>query len=138
MSASDPTPDQPTVGVPAPEVVAADVAAVDAGTTEDAVPQPEREPVEVRSEEPVVVERSVRFGRILIVSIGIGIVLGAVITMMFPIAQDADYTLGQAVGFFALIGGIIGLTLGAVLSLVLSAAARRRRVSATAVHTDVQ
>ncbi|MEB4614523.1 hypothetical protein [Leucobacter sp. M11] len=134
MSASEPTPDVAAADVPAPEAVTPEVVVEGA----EAVEAPAHEPVEVRTEEPVVVERSVRYGRILTVSIAIGIILGAVITTMFPIAQDANYTLGQAVGFFALIGGVIGLTLGAILCLVLSAAARRRRVSARAVHTDVQ
>lgn len=100
---------------------------------------PEAEIVEV-DHAPVEVElqRSVRIGRIIVVAIALGIVLGALASLFFPVAQDAEYELGQVTGLTAVVGGAIGLGVGAILSLLLGIVARRKRGAAIAVQTDVK
>ena len=77
----------------------------------------------------VELQRSVRYARILIGGAVLGGLVAALVTLLFPIEEGALYTMGQVVGFMLLVGGIIGLALGAILSLVLTVIARRRRGS---------
>lgn len=73
----------------------------------------------------VELQRSVRYGRLLIVGAIIGGIFGALATTLFPIAEGSFYSLGQIAGFMLLVGAIIGLTIGGILSLVLTLVARR-------------
>lgn len=98
----------------------------------------EREPVVTVREREVTIQRSVRYGRILIVGAALGAFLAMLASVLFPIAEDAEYTLGQVVGFMALIGAAIGLALAGVLSLILGAASKRRRGTGVAIQSDVQ
>lgn len=90
--------------------------------------------------EPVQVElrRSVRYGRIIIGAVVLGIVAGAVISMFFPVVEGANYELGQVAGLMAVVGGAIGLVVGALLALLLGLIAGRKRGAALAVQTDVR
>lgn len=99
----------------------------------------EREPVEV-AHEPVQVgiERSVRFGRIIITGTVLGAVLLTVVSILFPVVQGADYTRWQAAGLSLVYGGAIGLTLSASLALLLAAIAKRNTGKAIAQQTDVR
>lgn len=99
----------------------------------DAEPEAvEHAPVEVE------LQRSVRYARVLIGATVIGVILGAVVSLFFPVAEDADYTLGQVAGLSAVIGGVIGLAVGAILALLLGIIAKRSRGAALAVQTDVR
>ena len=102
--------------------------------------RPPHDAAEPAAETPreVSLQRSVRYGRILIVAALLGAVLGAVACLLFPIAEDAEYTMGQVVGFMVLIGGAIGLAVGGILSLVLGAVARRQRGTGVAIQEDVR
>lgn len=82
--------------------------------------------------------RSVRFGRILVVFSVLGGVLAALACVFFPVNPEQHYTLGQIMGFSAIIGAAIGLCIGALVSLMLGAAAKRRRGTAVAIQSDVQ
>lgn len=97
------------------------------------------EPVEIQHA-PIEVglQRSVRFGRILIVGAGLGAILGIIASLFFPVVEGANYELGQIAGLMAVVGAVIGLALGGVLSLVLSVVARRQKGAAIAVQTDVR
>lgn len=90
--------------------------------------------------QPVEVElqRSVRYGRIITSTIVIGIVVGIVASLFFPVLEGANYELGQVAGLMAVVGGAIGLVVGALLSLLLGLIANRKRGSAIAVQTDVR
>ena len=90
--------------------------------------------------EPVQVElrRSVRYGRIIIGAVAIGIIAGAVISLFFPVVEGANYELGQVAGLMAVVGGAVGLVIGALLSLLLGVIAGRKRGAALAVQTDVR
>lgn len=90
--------------------------------------------------QPVQVElrRSVRYGRIIIGAVVLGIVVGAVVSLFFPVPEGANYELGQVAGLMAVVGGAIGLVVGALLSLLLGAIAGRKRGAALAVQTDVR
>ncbi|MCA0380146.1 MAG: hypothetical protein LCH36_12050 [Actinobacteria bacterium] len=90
--------------------------------------------------EPVQVElrRTVRYGRIIIGAIALGVVLGAVVSLFFPVVEGANYELGQVAGLMAVVGGAIGLVVGALLSLLLGVIAGRKRGAAIAVQTDVR
>lgn len=103
-------------------------------------PQEEAETIVENVHEPVQVElrRTVRHGRIIVGATVIGIVLGAVISLFFPVLEGANYELGQVVGLMAVVGGAIGLVIGALLSLLLGVIAGRKRGAAIAVQTDVR
>lgn len=105
-------------------------------TNEEATP----EGVAEHAHEPVEVElrRSVRYGRIITSAVVLGIVLGVIVSLFFPVAEDANYELGQVVGLMAVVGGAIGLVLGALFSLLLGIAASRKRGAAIVVQTDVR
>lgn len=87
-------------------------------------------------EERVEVVRSVRFGRVIIGTALLGVFVATVLTLSFPVASQ-DYTLGQVVGFMALIGAAVGLALGSGLALVLNRAVSKKRGTAVAKHSDV-
>lgn len=87
-------------------------------------------------EETVRVERSVRYGRVVVGTAILGALVATFLTLAFPVASK-EYTLGQVVGFMALVGAAIGLALGAVLSLILTRVARRQQGTAVAKHSDV-
>lgn len=96
-------------------------------------------PVEVRHA-PVEVglQRSVRYGRILISGAVIGALVGVISSLLFPVAEGANYELGQAMGVALVFGGAIGLGIGSLFSLFLGILARRKRGAAMAVQTDVR
>lgn len=90
------------------------------------------------TEQQVQLVRQVRYGRLMLVGAVLGALLAALATLIHPIAQGALYTMGQIVGFMALLGGIIGLALGALLGLLLGLAAKRRKGTGVAIQTDVR
>lgn len=94
------------------------------------------EPTVVVAEETVEVVRSVRFGRVIIGGAVLGAVLATLITLSFPVLST-DYTMGQAVGFIALIGAGIGLAVGSALALILARVAAKRHGTAVAKRSDV-
>ena len=112
---------------PAPEAAVAPEAAEEAA-----------EPVVVAAEREVVLQRSVRYGRLLIGGLVLGAVVAMLASLLFPVGEDADYTLGQAAGFMALIGGAIGLFLGGLLALILGGVARRSSGRGVAIQSDVR
>lgn len=99
----------------------------------------EAAPVE-HAHEAVEVElrRSVRYGRIIISTVALGVVVGMVASLFFPVLEGANYELGQVVGLMAVVGGAIGLVVGALVSLLLGIIAGRKRGAAIAVQTDVR
>lgn len=96
------------------------------------------EPVVTEASREVTLQRSVRYGRVLVGTAALGAIIAMLLVLVFPIAEKANYTLGQAVGFMAVIGAAIGLGIGALLSLVLGAIARRSRGSGVAIQSDVR
>lgn len=96
------------------------------------------EPTVTHTEMEVALQRTVRIGPIMIGAAVLGAVVAAVAALFFPISEEAEYTMGQVVGFVAVLGATIGLALGAVLSLILVGVARRHRGAAIAVLTDVR
>lgn len=102
----------------------------------------ESSPVEPEGTQETRVEvgivRSVRITRLLIVGTVLGALIMSLITLLIPLEDGADYTLGQAVGFMTLVGAVVGLLLGALLGLFLGIFARRKRGSGVAIQSDVQ
>lgn len=94
------------------------------------------EPVVTVDEETVQVVRSVRFGRVIIGGAILGAVIATLITLSFPVLS-ADYTMGQVVGFMALVGAGLGLAAGSVLALILNRSAAKRHGTAVAKRSDV-
>lgn len=90
--------------------------------------------------EPVEVElrRSVRYGRIIVSGVVLGIVIGVIASLFYEVPEGANYELGQIAGLMAVVGGAIGLVVGALLSLLLGIVAGRKRGAAIAVQTDVR
>lgn len=99
--------------------------------------QPETDAEVTVVEQSVQVVRSVRFGRVIISGAVFGAVVAVLLTLAFPVAS-VDYTLGQAVGFMALIGAGIGLALGAIFALILNRAVANRSGTAVAKRSDVR
>lgn len=98
----------------------------------------EREPVVEVAQREVTLERSVRVGRIVIGGIIAGAVIAMIACLLFPIEEGAEYTLGQVVGFMALIGAAIGACLGGLFALLLGLAVRRQRGTGIAIQSDVR
>lgn len=92
---------------------------------------------ETTREERVTIERSVRFGRLIIGGGVIGAVVLMLVSAVFPVLPEAEYTLGQVVGLMALYGAVAGMLLGALLALLLAAVSRRSRGEAVVQHDTV-
>jgi hypothetical protein len=136
MSTRDPAPD-PIAEAPSEHFSGAESAVVmNSNVTDSAVIVDQ--PVVVEREVEVSVARSVRFGRVLIGSTILGAAVASLAAIFFPISAQADYSLRQIMGFMLLIGASIGLALGAILSLILAAAAKRRSGTAVAIQSDVR
>lgn len=87
-------------------------------------------------EENVRIERSVRYGRVIVGMALLGAVVAAIFTLSFPVASK-DYTMAQVVGLMMLIGAGAGLAVGSLLALILAASASKRRGTAVAKRSDV-
>ena len=108
-------------------------------TAEAAVPDAaEPAPVIEEAEREVTLQRSVRVGRVVIGTAIAGALIAALLSLMFPVEEGAEYTLGEVTGFAALIGAAIGLGLGGLLVIVLSAVAKRQRGTGVAIQSDVR
>lgn len=99
-------------------------------------PEAAEETVRAESEQPVRLQRSVRFGRVIVGTAVLGVVIAVFLTMLFPV-NEAEYTLIQIVGFMALVGAAIGLAVGAILALVLNRIAGKQQGTAIAKRRDV-
>ncbi|MBN9612278.1 MAG: hypothetical protein J0H64_02215 [Actinobacteria bacterium] len=111
-----------------------EVAAAEAVATEAGMP----DPVETDTQMEVALVRSVRYGPIIVAGTALGAVIAAIAALFFPVAPDAEYELGQAVGVALVVGAVIGLTLSALLTLLLGRIAKRNQGAALAVLTDVK
>lgn len=124
----------------------ADSAGADSTDTDAVDPAPsgtvpadaERGPVVEAAEREVTLQRSVRYGRLLIGGAVLGAVIAAIASLLFPVEEGAEYTMAQAVGFFAVLGAAIGLCLGGAVALVLGLVARRQRGIGIAIQSDVR
>ncbi|UOQ56504.1 hypothetical protein MUN78_12560 [Leucobacter allii] len=121
-----------------PDRPAAEPAPAAAAAPEEASQDAPREPIVETVEREVVLQRSVRYGRVLIGGAVLGGVLAALACLFFPIDEDAEYTMAQAMGLMLLVGGAIGLCLGGVLALVLGRVAKRRSGGGVAIQADVR
>ncbi len=137
--------DVPAGEVQAPEAVDAphpSLPGSEPTVAESEAPEPEEgtvhEPVVVETKQEVTIQRSVRYGRIIVVAAVLGAVIAALSAVFFPVVPEANYTLGQIAGFVALWGGAAGLFVGAVISLILGAVARRTRGGGVAIQSDVR
>ena len=123
---------EPAPAIPGPSVPAA-------GVGNDEPREADVASVEVREEQlEVSIQRSVRFGRLIIVGTGVGAIIAVMVTLMFPVVPEALYEMRQIAGFMVVLGAAIGLLCGALLGLILNIFAKRRRGTGVAVHTDVQ
>ena len=98
----------------------------------------EHEPVVHQVEREVTLVRGVRYGRIVVTFGIVGAVVAMMVSALMPVAPDANYTLGQVVGFMALIGGAVGLGVGGLIGVILGMVAKRRTGSGVAIQTDVR
>ena len=89
------------------------------------------------TQQTVELRRTVRYGRLLIGGAIVGAAIASLVTLLFPIAEGAMYTLGQVTGFMLLIGGVIGLALGGVVALVLTSVAKRNQGTGVVAHAQV-
>lgn len=145
MSNTDPAATPAPDDAAAIEAIAADAAATAAAAEEPAVTEPaaeeeaaERVPVITEREQEVTLVRSVRIGRVLIGGAIFGAALLTLASLFFPVGPESEFSMGQVIGFMALIGGALGLCLGGILVVAMGAAAKRKQGVAVAIQTDVQ
>ena len=103
------------------------------GTIEDvSTVQPEPSDVQpsenVLGRDEVVVHRSPRYNRFMIVGGVIGAIVAFILTMTAPAGEE--YSIAQVLGFLTLGCVAAGVALAAILALVLDRYARRRTVVA--------
>lgn len=138
MNEQDATPDEPveTADPAAPADGAAEQA--DAAASEPEYVEPE--PVETRTTVQVGLARAVRYGPIMIATGALFAIVAAIVAFVLPVQESETYTYtaGQAAGFVAVLGGAIGIAVGALLALLLNLSAKRKRGTAMAVLTDVR
>ncbi|KQO97859.1 hypothetical protein ASF30_15415 [Leifsonia sp. Leaf264] len=82
-----------------------------------------------------VVRRSPRYLRFLLTGAVVGILVALVLTVTFP-AND-EFSSGQVFGFLLLLCGIIGMTLGAVVALILDRTLAKRARTEAVEHTTL-
>lgn len=85
--------------------------------------------------EDVKVRRSVKFGSFLAVGAGIGVVVGVAAAVSQRAA--AAYSIQQVIGFMALIGGVLGIAIGALIALAVDRGLSRRARTVSAQRTTV-
>ncbi|MBT1018286.1 hypothetical protein KJY77_03925 [Canibacter sp. lx-72] len=102
------------------------------GTGEQSNKNTPNTPVMVR------VQRAVHIKRLLLIGVVMGAMCGAGVALLFDVKPEGFYTLGQIVGFTAVLGGAVGLLLAAMLALLLSLAVKRKNGTATAVQASVK
>ncbi|MFV0434450.1 MAG: hypothetical protein ACK5LO_10770 [Leucobacter sp.] len=115
-----------------------DAAAAETPVAEDAAGEAEPPMIVEETEQRVSLQRSVRYGRLLVVGAVIGAVIAMCASLMFPVDEEALYTMSQIVGFMAIIGAAIGLAVSGILALVLGLVARRKRGTGVAIQADVR
>ncbi|WP_336652772.1 MULTISPECIES: hypothetical protein [unclassified Leucobacter] len=90
------------------------------------------------TEHEVVLQRTVRYGRVLIGGAVLGAIVAMLTCLLFPVPEDAEYTMAQAVGISAIIGGAIGLGIAGLFSIVLGFLAKRGSGVGVAIQRDVR
>ena len=90
---------------------------------------------ETSTETEVTIRRAPKVGVFLI----LGGAIGAIVTLVLTMLQPDDDKVGYAalLGYFLLFGIPAGVTVGALVALVLDRVSRRRVTTAVAVHTVV-
>ena len=131
--ADEPAPENSVTPEATPEV-AVPVAAESAPVAEEA----ESAPVIEEVEREVTLQRSVRVGRVVIGAAIAGALIAMLLSLLFPVEEGAEYTLGEVTGFAGLIGAAIGLGIGGLLVIVLNAVAKRQRGTGVAIQSDVR
>ncbi|MBK0417831.1 hypothetical protein JD276_02120 [Leucobacter sp. CSA1] len=96
------------------------------------------DPVIEETELQVGLQRSVRYSRVILGGAVVGALIAALISLLFPIEEGAEYTMGQVVGFMLLIGAALGLAVGGVFSLILGMIAKRQRGTGVAIQADMR
>ncbi|WP_449278075.1 hypothetical protein [Leucobacter sp. GX24907] len=128
----------PAEGTPQPEFAPGATPATSESERASSAQPDDAQPEVVRTEVQVELRRTVRWGRLLAVGAIIGVVVAALLSLSFPVMEDADYTLAQVTGFMAIIGGALGLAVGGLLAIVLNQVAKRRHGRGVAIQTDVR
>lgn len=102
----------------------------DAGLEGDAPLEETVTPAEVR------VRRSPRYFRFMITGAVLFAIVALILTFSFP--ENPTYDRGSVFGFLLAIGVVVGVTLGAVVALLLDRATARRARSVQADRIDVR
>lgn len=89
------------------------------------------------TQQTVELQRTVRFGRLLIGGAIAGGLIASLVSFMFPVPEGALYTVGQIAGFMLIIGGAFGLLVGGIVGLVLARIAKRQRGTGVIVAHSV-
>ncbi|EYT55887.1 hypothetical protein H490_0104535 [Leucobacter sp. UCD-THU] len=131
MSNPDAASEQPQRAAVEPE---AEISAQQA--IEEALAEPV--PVIEETEHEVTLQRTVRYGRVLVGAAALGAIVAMLACLLFPIPEGAEYTMGQVIGFSAIIGAAIGLGVGGLFSLVLGFLAKRGSGVGIAIQRDVR
>ncbi|MET0724950.1 MAG: hypothetical protein ABWY36_01275 [Leifsonia sp.] len=102
-------------------------------TAVPAVPVIPRDEIVETEQVDAVVRRSPRYLRFMAVGAAAGILVALILTVAFP--ANAEFSSGQVFGFLLLLCGTVGLTIGAVVALVLDRMLAKRARRVTAEHS---
>ena len=84
------------------------------------------------SEQEVVIRRSPRFLRFFILGVVLGIIVALILTFAFP--NTSKFTLAQIFGFFVIICGAVGGSLGLIIALIFDRIWSKRTFVTEATH----
>lgn len=87
-------------------------------------PPPTQHSVETRTRTTIVVRRSPKYARLLILGLVVGILTAAILTVSFP--ASAEFSQGQVFGFLALICAAIGAGLFGLIAIILDRTVGRK------------
>jgi hypothetical protein len=96
----------------------------------------ETEGRELTSESTVKVRRAPKYPAFIVVGGAVGAIVSLILTSLFPV--DAEVGFAATYGYFALYGVTAGVTIGAIIAIVIDRVTLRRAKSVTAEQTTVE
>ena len=88
------------------------------------------------NETEVRIRRAPKYGPFIIVGGGVGAIVSLIITSLFPV--DPEVGFAATYGYFALYGVTAGVTIGAVIAIIIDRVTLRRARTVSAEQTTVE
>jgi len=96
----------------------------------------ETEGRELTTESSVKVRRAPKYPAFIIVGGGVGAIVSLIVTSLFPV--DPEVGFASTYGYFALYGVTAGVTIGAVIAIIIDRVTLRRARTVSAEQTTVE